>query len=215
MELSLSYICDRPYNIYQTHQRLETAGYKVGVHMDLMDGHFVPRLGVHPEALDEINYFRESDPAKTFSNTQIDAHAMITYNNPAWADIRKAQRPRKIFVHYESFPNEEQLIQMLHSDGRMKLAFKPWYTIKQMDTICERLFVNEFLLMTYAPGIKVQNMKYDLDQLQDTEKHVTVDGGVTLDTVERFRENKNVTLVCGSKVIFNENYEENMKCLTS
>ena len=56
---------------------------------------------------------------------------------------------------------------------------------------------------------------YDLDQLQDTDKYVTVDGGVTLDTVQRFRENPNVNLVCGSKVIFNENYHENMKCLTS
>jgi pentose-5-phosphate-3-epimerase len=215
MELSLSYICDRPYNIYQAHQRLETAGYQMSVHMDLMDGHFVPRLGVHPEALDEINYFREGDNVKTISNTQIDAHAMITYNNPAWADIKRASRPRKIFVHYESFPNEEMLVQALHSDGRMKLAFKPWHTIKQMDKICERLFVNEFLLMTYAPGIKVQDMTYDLDQLQDTDKYVTIDGGVTLDTVERFREHNNITLVCGSKVIFTENYEENMKCLTS
>ena len=48
--------------------------------------------------------------------------------------------------------------------------------------------------------------------MQDTDKHVTVDGGVTLETVERFREHRDVTLVCGSKVIFNENYEENMKC---
>ena len=57
-------------------------------------------------------------------------------------------------------------------------------------------------------------MMFDLDQLQDTDKHVTVDGGVTLETVERFREHRDVTLVCGSKVIFNGNYEENMKCPT-
>ena len=215
MELSLSYICDRPYNIYQTHQQLEQAGYQVGVHMDLMDGHFVPRLGVHPESLDEINYNKTDTQVHSVQNTMIDAHAMITYNNPAWEAIRKSTRPRKIFVHYESFPNEELLIQFLHTNGRFKLAFKPWYTIKQMHTICERLFVDEFLLMTYAPGIKGATAGYDLDQLQDTDKHVTVDGGVTLETVERFREYRDITLVCGSKVIFNENYEENMKCLTS
>ena len=212
MELSLSYICDRPYNIYQTYERLEKAGYDMAVHMDLMDGHFVPRLGVHPESLDEINYLK---PKQKVSNTMIDAHAMITWNNPAWEAIRNSTRPRKIFVHYESFPNEELLIQFLHSNGRFKLAFKPWYTVKQMHTICERLFVDEFLLMTYAPGIKGATSGYDLDQLQDTDKYVTVDGGVTLDTVQRFRENPNVNLVCGSKVIFNENYHENMKCLTS
>ena len=35
-------------------------------------------------------------------------------------------------------------------------------------------------------------MMFDLDQLQDTDKYVTVDGGVTLDTVERFREHRDV-----------------------
>ena len=38
--------------------------------MDCMDGHFVPRLGVHPEAIDEIDYAQH-----------IDVHAMITCNN--------------------------------------------------------------------------------------------------------------------------------------
>ena len=56
MELSLSYICDRSHNIYQTRlQQLEQAGYKVGVHMDPMDGHFVP-FRCTSESLDEINY---------------------------------------------------------------------------------------------------------------------------------------------------------------
>ena len=72
MQLSLSYICDRPYNIYQSYEKLKPH-YDMSVHMDFMDGHFVPRLGVHPEAVDELSY-----------PSHIDAHCMIASNNPAW-----------------------------------------------------------------------------------------------------------------------------------
>jgi pentose-5-phosphate-3-epimerase len=54
-----------------------------------------------------------------------------------------------------------------------------------------------------------------LDTLADTQRHVTVDGGVTIDTVRKFKDDRKVTLVVGSKVLFNENYEENLNCLIS
>ena len=43
MQLSLSYICDRPYNIYQSYTRLKEK-YNMSVHMDCMDGHFVTHV---------------------------------------------------------------------------------------------------------------------------------------------------------------------------
>jgi pentose-5-phosphate-3-epimerase len=202
MQLSLSYICDRPYNIYQSYEKLKPH-YDMSVHMDFMDGHFVPRLGVHPEAVDELSY-----------PSYIDIHAMITCNNPAWEAILQT-RANVIFAHYESFHSEQQCVDFLTRDSRLKLAFKPYHTIQQIDTICDRLDVDEFLLMAYAPGIKVQDAYYNLDTLADTQRHVTVDGGVTIDTVRKFKDDRKVTLVVGSKVLFNENYEENLNCLIS
>jgi len=171
--------------------------------MDFMDGHFVPRLGVHPEAVDELYYAEH-----------IDVHAMIASNSPAWEAILKTKAD-VIFAHYESFHSEQQCVDFLTRDSRLKLAFKPYHTVKQIDNICDRLDVDEFLLMAYAPGIKVQDAFYDLDTLADTQRHVTVDGGVTIDTVRKFENNPKVTLVAGSKVLFNENYEENLQCLIS
>jgi pentose-5-phosphate-3-epimerase len=98
----------------------------------------------------------------------------------------------------------------LSRDTRLKLAFKPYHTIAQIDSICDRLEVNDFLLMAYNPGIKVQNAFYDLNTLSDTQRYVTVDGGITYDTVKRFEDKSNIRLVAGSKVIFNSNYESNM-----
>ena len=202
MQLSLSYICDRPYNIYQSYEKLKPH-YDISVHMDFMDGHFVPRLGVHPEAVDELSY-----------PSHIDIHAMITCNNPAWEDILRTQAD-VIFAHYESFHSEQQCVDFLSRDPRLKLAFKPYHTIQQIDTICDRLDVDRFLLMAYAPGIKVQDSFYNLETLEDTQRHVTVDGGVTIDTVSQFKEDPKITLVVGSKVLFNEKYEENLNCLIS
>ena len=171
--------------------------------MDFMDGHFVPRLGVHPEAVDELDYAEH-----------IDIHAMIACNNPAWEDILKTQA-NVIFAHYESFHSEQQCEDFLSRDVRLKLAFKPYHTIQQIDSICDRLDVDEFLLMAYNPGIKVQDAYYNLETLADTQRHVTVDGGVKLSTVQEFKDEPRVTLVAGSKVLFNNNYEANIKCLIS
>ena len=202
MQLSLSYICEKPSNIRQSYSRL-MQHYKMSVHMDFMDGHFVPRLGVHPEAVDELDYAEH-----------IDIHAMIACNNPAWEDILKT-RADVIFAHYESFHSEQQCQDFLSRDARLKLAFKPYHTIQQIDTICDRLAVDEFLLMAYNPGIKVQDAYYNLETLADTQRHVTVDGGVKLSTVQQFKDEPKVTLVAGSKVLFNDNYEANIECLIS
>jgi len=139
----------------------------------------------------------------------VDVHAMIQSNSNAWDDILKSNA-NVIYAHYESFHSEQHCSDFLSRDKRLKLAFKPYHTIAQIDSICERLDVDDFLLMAYNPGIKVQNAFYDLNSLRDTERYVTIDGGVTYETVMRFENKSNIRLVAGSKVIFNSDYENNM-----
>tara|TARA_Y100000385_G_scaffold289810_1_gene360467 strand:- start:3868 stop:4497 length:630 start_codon:yes stop_codon:yes gene_type:complete len=206
MQLSLSYICDSWINIRNTHNDLSRSFAKgsVGLHMDFMDGSFVPRLGCHPEAIDEAR--------KHFAE-HIDVHAMITCNNPAWDAILTSSAD-VIYAHYESFHSEQHCVDFLSQDSRLKLAFKPYHTLQKMDSICDRLDVDSFLLMAYNPGIKVQNSFFDLDTLTDTQRHVTIDGGVTYETYERFKNHDNIRLIAGSKIIFNEDYTQNMQKLT-
>ncbi len=52
MKLSLSYICANTL-IHDTVKTLKEF-YDIGIHIDPMDGHFVPRLGVHPEIIDVL-----------------------------------------------------------------------------------------------------------------------------------------------------------------
>tara|TARA_B110000211_G_scaffold232834_1_gene297498 strand:+ start:2212 stop:2745 length:534 start_codon:yes stop_codon:yes gene_type:complete len=177
----------------------------MSLHMDFMDGQFVPRLGCHPEAIDE---------ARQHFAGHIDVHAMIQCNSNAWDDILKSSA-NVIYAHYESFHSEQQCADFLSRDVRLKLAFKPYHTICQIDNICERLFVDDFLLMAYNPGIKVQDAFFDLNTLAHTDRYVTVDGGITPAMLTRFRLHPKIRLVAGSKIIFNDEYEENMQWLTS
>ena len=204
MQLSLSYICDSWPKIKETYQQLESH-YSMSLHMDFMDGQFVPRLGCHPEAIDE---------AREHFAGHIDVHAMIQSNSNAWDDIL-ASSANVIYAHYESFHSDQQCVDFLSRDARLKLAFKPYHTIRQMDDICDRLDVDDFLLMAYNPGIKVQDAFFDLDTLAHTGRYVTVDGGVTPETLSRFQLHPRIRLVAGSKIIFNNNYKENMQWLTS
>jgi len=204
LQLSLSYICDSWPRIAETYKRLEPH-YSMSLHMDFMDGQFVPRLGTHPESIDE---------AREHFAGHIDVHAMIQSNSNAWDDIL-ASSANVIYAHYESFHSDQQCVDFLSRDARLKLAFKPYHTIAQIDNICDRLIVDEFLLMAYNPGIKVQDSFYNLDTLSDTQRSVTIDGGVKLSTVNLFKYDPKITLVAGSKVLFNDDYEENMQCLIS
>ena len=199
MQLSLSYICASWPIIKSTYEKLD-AKYSMSLHMDFMDGQFVPRLGTHPETINE---------AMEHFAAHVDVHAMIQSNSNAWDDILKSNA-NVIYAHYESFHSEQHCSDFLSRDKRLKLAFKPYHTIAQIDSICERLDVDDFLLMAYNPGIKVQNAFYDLNSLCDTERYVTIDGGVTYETVMRFENKSNIRLVAGSKVIFNSDYENNM-----
>lgn len=204
MQLSLSYICDSWPRIRDTYVALDcNTKYDMSLHMDFMDGQFVPRLGTHPETIDE---------AREYFAGHIDVHAMIQSNSNAWDDILTSSAD-VIYAHYESFHSEQQCVDFLSRDPRLKLAFKPFHTIAQIDGICERLDVDDFLLMAYNPGIKVQTAFYDLETLTDTERYVTVDGGVTYETLKRWENTPNIRLVAGSKIIFNDDYEENMQRL--
>ena len=123
MQLSLSYICASWPKIKKTYVELQPH-YSMSLHMDFMDGQFVPRLGCHPEAVDE---------AREAFATHIDIHAMIQSNSNAWDDIL-ATSANVIYAHYESFHSEQQCVDFLSRDKRLKLAFNV------------RIFYSEFTL---------------------------------------------------------------------
>ena len=204
MQLSLSYICANTL-IYDTVKTLKDS-YDVGVHIDLMDGHFVPRLGVHPELIDIL---------KEKLDVPVDVHCMMTANNHAWKDVLSSSA-EVIYVHYEAFHSDEHVLEFLQQDKRLRLAFKPHWTIQRIYLICESIGINDFLLMAYNPGITNQDKTYNLNDLKNSKCNITIDGGVDFSVLNTFYDSNNIRLVAGSKLIFNDNYYQNVgKLLTT
>ena len=204
MQLSLSYICANML-IHDTVKTLKD-NYDVGVHIDLMDGHFVPRLGVHPELIDIL---------KEKLDVPVDVHCMMTANNHAWKDVLSSSA-EVIYVHYEAFHSDEHVLEFLQQDKRLRLAFKPHWTIQRIYLICESIGINDFLLMAYNPGITNQDKTYNLDDLKNSKCNITIDGGVDFSVLNTFYDSNNIRLVAGSKLIFNDNYYQNVgKLLTT
>ena len=200
MQLSLSYICANTL-VYDTVKALETR-YNVGVHIDLMDGHFVPRLGVHPEIIDIL---------KEKLNVPVDVHCMMTANNHAWKDVLSSNAD-VIYVHYEAFHSDKDALEFLNQDERLRLAFKPHWSLKQIYSIINNK--DDFLLMAYNPGITNQDKTYNLDDLKDITKcKITIDGGVNFEVLSTFDNNDNIRLVAGSKLLFNDDYYKNIEKL--
>jgi len=202
MHLTLSYICASDEYIYQTVSELKEK-YDLGIHIDLMDGHFVPRLGVHPELINDL---------KKECNVPVDVHCMITANNHAWKDVLNSNAD-VIYAHYEAFHSKEHTLKFLKQDSRLQLAFKPQWTIQQINEICNEMGVDDYLLMAYNPGITKQDSFYDLKKIANTTRKVTVDGGVDFGVLEDFISNNKVSLVAGSKLIFNSEYKQNVERL--
>ena len=211
MQLSLSYICANTL-IHDTVKTLKDR-YGVGIHIDLMDGHFVPRLGVHPEVIDIL---------KEKLDVPVDVHCMMTANNHAWKDVLSSKAD-VIYAHYEAFHSDEHVLEFLQQDRRLRLAFKPHWTIQGIYSMYEnkhlrhlkQLDVDDFLLMAYNPGITNQDKTYNLDDLKNSKCNITIDGGVDFNVLSTFYDSNNIRLVAGSKLIFNDNYYQNVgKLLT-
>jgi len=202
MKLTLSYICANTL-IYDTVKTLKDS-YDVGVHIDLMDGHFVPRLGVRPEIIDVL---------KEKLDVPIDVHCMMTANNHAWKDVLSSSA-EVIYVHYEAFHSDEHALEFLQQDKRLRLAFKPHWTLKQIYSILATVLSNDdFLLKLIQKKSNQKKINDYVDDLKNSKCKITIDGGVDLAVLSTFNDYDNIRLVAGSKLIFNDDYYKNIENL--
>lgn len=158
-------------------KKMEEAGARL-LHLDVMDGHFVPNLTIGPPVIESI---------RKVTDLPLDVHLMI--ENPEKYIDRFVQAGADwISVHYEATPNVHRALQMIKSYGHVEvgIALNPSTPLTVLAHLLEE--VNFVLLMTVNPGFegqtyipqmteKIKHLKQVLDR-RGLDIKIQVDGGI-------------------------------------
>src|ERR1700753_471682 len=151
------------------------------IHIDVMDGHFVPNLTIGPTI---VKWLRPHSPL-TF-----DAHLMIAPADPYIADFANAGADI-ITVHPEAGPHLHRTIQLIKSHGKKAgVALNPATPIEHVEYVLND--IDLVLVMSVNPGFggqsfipealeKLRVLRALIDKL-DRKIDLEVDGGINEST---------------------------------
>jgi len=173
------------------------------VHVDVMDGRFVPNITIGPLIVDAV---RKS------TDRFVDCHLMIVEPDRYVADFRKAGADL-ISVHAEACTHLDRSIQAIKQTGaKAGVALNPHTPETVLDYVLEELDL--VLVMSVNPGFggqsliervfpKIERLRSRIDQL-GLDTLIEVDGGVKTTNAHRFTEAGAHVLVSGSGVFKSE-----------
>ncbi|NPB09304.1 MAG: ribulose-phosphate 3-epimerase [Thermodesulfobacteria bacterium] len=180
------------------------------IHIDVMDGHFVPNITLGPLVVEAI---------RSVTNLPFDVHLMIEEPDRYLEAFARAGADW-ISVHVEACPHLHRTVARIKELGkRAGVALNPATPLETLDYILEE--VDFVLVMSVNPGFggqsfitsslrKIRTLKEILRD-RGLEIPVEVDGGINLETVgEAVRAGADI-LVAGSAVFGTKDYVETIK----
>ncbi len=167
------------------------------VHVDVMDGHFVPNLTFGPQLCKAI---------RPHVSTVMDVHLMIAPVDPYIAAFAEAGADI-ITAHAEAGPHTHRTLQAIRDAGvKAGLALNPGTPAAAAEPLLD--MVDVICVMTVNPGFGGQSfLASQIDKIArlramigDRPVHLQVDGGVTAQTAPRVARAGADVLVAGSAV---------------
>ena len=184
------------------------------LHIDVMDGHFVPNITIGPVVVKSI---------KKHSKLFFDVHLMITNPEKYWESFYKSGADLIVF-HSEVLCDKERLIQEIKKVGiKVGVSIKPK---TQVNDILDLLpLVDVVLIMTVEPGFGGQSFMEDmvpkissLRKMIDVNKYnclIEIDGGINDKTAKICIDAGADVLVSGSYIFAASNPQQVLKGLKS
>ncbi|MBQ2219421.1 MAG: ribulose-phosphate 3-epimerase, partial [Elusimicrobia bacterium] len=137
-------------NLAKDVSMVESAGAD-WLHVDVMDGHFVPNITIGPVVVKSI---------KKYSKLFFDVHLMITNPEKYWESFYKAGADLIVF-HNEVSCDKKQLIQEIKKAGiKAGVSIKPKTPVSDILEILP--LVDVVLIMTVEPGFGGQSFMGDM-----------------------------------------------------
>lgn len=195
--------------------RAVEAGGADYIHVDVMDGHFVPNITIGPLVV---------EAARKVTALPLDVHLMIADPDRYIPDFAAAGADIIVF-HAEATVHVHRTIQLIKSLGKKAgISLNPATSLHCVDYVLEDLDL--VLLMTVNPGFggqsfieaclpKIHALRGMLDK-RGLDAELEVDGGVKISNIERISRAGADVFVAGSAVFGSPDYAatiEEMKML--
>jgi ribulose-phosphate 3-epimerase len=180
------------------------------VHVDVMDGHFVPNITFGALVMACI---------RPVTKKLFDVHLMIAPADPYLEQFAKAGADI-ITVHAEAGPHLDRSLQTIRALGkRAGVSLNPATPVSAIAHVLER--VDLVLVMTVNPGFGGQSfikaMLPKISEVRDMVRgrniDIEVDGGVTVETAPLVVKAGANALVAGSAVFKGTDYAANIKAI--
>ncbi|NTV91108.1 MAG: ribulose-phosphate 3-epimerase [Clostridiales bacterium] len=179
-------------------RKVEAAGANI-IHIDVMDGHFVPNITMGPPVVKCL---------RSVTDLPFDVHLMIENADNFIDDFIKAGADI-ISVHVENTPHINRTLKRIREGGaKPAVALNPSTSLTTLDWILED--VDMVLLMTVNPGFGgqsfIEGMVGKVAELKNTSIRrglsfdIEVDGGISPDNIFRISEAGANVIVAGSTV---------------
>ena len=181
---------------------LEQAGADM-LHLDIMDGHFVPNLTFGPGLVKQI---------RKITTLPLDAHLMIT--NPAdFIDKFIDAGVNYLSFHIETDANYVRLFKKIRNRGvKAGIAINPETSLDALPDVIDE--IDYVLIMSVHPGFggqafieeSVEKVRKTKEIIGSKQIEIEIDGGINFQTAKLVKEAGVNILVAGSFIFKSDNY---------
>ncbi|MCK5519716.1 MAG: ribulose-phosphate 3-epimerase [Candidatus Marinimicrobia bacterium] len=195
--------------LHEEIKTVEAAGADC-LHLDIMDGHFVPNLTFGPPLIKRI---------RKITTLPLDVHLMITNAEASYKQYIDAGADM-ISVHVEAVTHMHRLISAIKTEGiKAGVVLNPATPLTMLDEILSE--VDYVLLMSVNPGFggqsfirssieKIKKLKARIHEQQNKNILIELDGGVNKDNLSELSQAGVDIFVAGSAVFKSKNIAQTM-----